>query len=247
MTMDEMKFKRSWAEFTISDYQQYSEIKNDQLDDTDKAIRLLSFLSGQDPKEFHQFTLLELFEKLNSLSYLADKPIGTVKPIYQLAGRKYKLTDQIEQLTSGQYIDLEQLLSDPDKLDENIHNIIAILLIPCKEKTTAQRLTEKLGLKKWNNLESYMETPLKETAEIVFNNMSIADAYAISVFFCMLSKKFIRITQDYLLQVMKKKLTSLSTMLQSSRKSKSLMKEMKRIQEKMTLIENGVGLFASTV
>lgn len=247
MKLDEMKFKRSWDEFTISDYLEFCAIQDEQTEETEKVIRLLSFLSGQDEKQFHTFTLVELHEKLNTLTYLAEKPVGTVKEFYQLGPRKYKLAKQIEHLTSGQYIDLEKFCADPDKIADNLHFIVAILLIPCKEKTRAQRLTEKLGLMKWNELENYLETPLKETAQVVLHNMSISDAYAISVFFYQVGKRFILTTQDYLLQWTKKKLTSLSKMLQSKPNNKTLIREMKKVQEKMTFIENGVGLFASTV
>jgi len=245
MDLAQMKFKASWDEFSISDYLLFYEIQSDTAySDQDKVIKSLAFLSGEPEKEFKRFALVDLYEQLGKLSYLTKSPEGKLKKYYHLAGRRYKLVNNIHNLTSGQYIDLEKYASDPARIEDNVHLIVAVLLLPCRKKTFAQRIIERSGLKSWPELENYLETPIDETSEIIFNNMSITDAYAISVFFYALAKRFIETIQDCLLQQMKKKTISLSKTLPETSRSLALTRELAKATEKLNLIESGVGLYA---
>jgi hypothetical protein len=89
-----------------------------------------------------------------------------------LKGKRFRLLLNVSVLTGGQYIDLMTFLKNPEAINQNIHNVLAVIASPLK-----------LGLFKTK----YDGKKQAERAKFFHDNMPVSIAYPILVFFCNLS------------------------------------------------------------
>ena len=205
--MGELNIKKSWNEVSISMYHDYLDILDDpNFNDFDKRIRILELFTGVENGYFDNQKPKDVQHLFDSLNFLLETPNSELKDYYIIGNKKYKLIKQVSELTAGQFVDLENANQKPETRLDNLHISLSAVLLPCKELTNIQKLANKSGLKTFPRLEKYCETPLKETQENIYKNCSIADAFAISVFFCTLFKAFTNCIQLYLAIMSKNKL-----------------------------------------
>jgi hypothetical protein len=156
---------------------------------------------------------------------------GDLQDYYTIAGKKYKLVRNLDNLTAGQFIDLMNYTKDPSLIMDNLHLALTVFLIPCNDLKPKEVLfnsvydwisRSKIGqrlARKWHlnpfveKPEMYLQTPSSLTSEIFYNHLSIADATAISVFFYQLGTLFAMSTKDYLLENLQNRLNSASKTL----------------------------------
>jgi len=91
----------------------------------------------------------------------------------------------------------QDLANDPEKIEKNLHIILAQVVQPIKRK----------GFK-WVNY----EIDRMKIAEDFYNGLSMEVAYPICVFFCHLSKHLIPIIEDYSTKTLKRTMKELTQM-----------------------------------
>ncbi len=259
--------KNSWEEVTIAEFFTIQDIisaKN--VNDLEKKIKVLSVLAGVEDSAFDNISMPEIHLMFQNLEFLEAEPVGEIQDYYFIGGIRYKLIKQVNHITAGQFIDLSAYTKEKDLILDNLHLICATLLIPAPflpaepipfkkralnkvirsiKNPKALAYLKKKGVTEFKSeiknlpLEKYMQTPLEETAENIFNNMPITQAFGISVFFYLLFTSFLQVTQHYLGSTAMNQLKSISTMLETQEQKEMMKKILKKAETGLT--QNGVG------
>ncbi len=168
----------SWSEISIQQFMQLNKLNEAELEDSiDYMLQLIAICCKVKYEVVSRFSINDIKNVATKLEFVNTMPAQTgIKKSIKF-DREYICGLSIEKISAGQYIDLKNYVKQG--ASENIHNILTIFYIPVGEK--------------------YCQTPVKETAAVFLEKMSIADAYPIAVFFWNLVNNSITDIQDYLL------------------------------------------------
>jgi hypothetical protein len=159
-----------YSDLTIKQFLNCKLISEMQTDPIDRNVRLLAEVSGKTVDEVESLPLTELKAKLKYLANIEDLgEVGKVKMKFKVKGKSFKVIWKTQELTSGQYIDVSHFTKEPDKIIYNIHNILAAISVPMKYGLIQQK---------------YDGAKHKDIADLLYNHMTIAQAYPIMLFFC---------------------------------------------------------------
>ena len=159
-----------YSDLTIKQFLNCKLISEMQTDPIDRNVRLLAEVSGKSVDEIESLPLTELKAKLKYLANIEDLgEVGKVRMKFKVKGKSFKVIWKTQELTSGQYIDVSHFTKEPDKIIYNIHNILAAISIPMKYGLIQQK---------------YDGAKHKDIADLLYNHMTIAQAYPIMLFFC---------------------------------------------------------------
>jgi hypothetical protein len=159
-----------YSDLTIKQFLNCKLISEMQTDPIDRNVRLLAEVSGKTVDEIESLPLTELKAKLKYLANIEDLgEVGKVRMKFKVKGKSFKVIWKTQELTSGQYIDVSHFTKEPDKIIYNIHNILAAISVPMKYGLIQQK---------------YDGAKHKDIAELLYNHMTIAQAYPIMLFFC---------------------------------------------------------------
>jgi hypothetical protein len=175
----------SWAEVTLERYQDYTN-KVSHLENEDEivlgSISTLCNIPIDIIKMLKVKDIKVIYEKL---SKLISVPVN--KEIFdkiEIKGVKYGFHPNLDELTLGEFVDLEEQTKDGIN---GLHNILAILYRP---------ITEEKGKK--YNIEPYSDKHLKNAR--LFQELSIDIVNGVMIFFYNLGNKFIKNSNRYLEQ-----------------------------------------------
>lgn len=129
---------------------------------------------------------------------LITPPKDTVETEFIINGKRYHLIKDLKQLTFGEFLDLELLLSQNDNLWDNIHNVLGVVL---KEQVKVKSL---LGKSTFKNLD-YNSDKVLENGEMFDRVLSVNDVYGFATFFLLQGMIYSQTTLSYYQEVEKKK------------------------------------------
>ena len=159
-----------YSDLTIKQFLNCKLISEMQTDPIDRNVRLLAEVSGKSVDEIESLPLTELKAKLKYLANIEDLgEVGKVRMKFKVKGKSFKVIWKTQELTSGQYIDVSHFTKEPDKIIYNIHNNLAAISVPMKYGLIQQK---------------YDGAKHKDIADLLYNHMTIAQAYPIMLFFC---------------------------------------------------------------
>lgn len=179
--------KKSWKEISIREYQSIVGILEDQTllkDEIELNNYLIAITANLSITQVRELPLTTWKEMVSNLNFLKTHPTAKIKNSYVINNKTYITTKKISEVTSGQYIDLQNLTKNPDTIIENLESILAIFLI-------------RKG-------ETYGSYDMQETIEDIGNHLSIEDALALSSFFFSLSERLWNCSLSYLKKMKKK-------------------------------------------
>ena len=187
-----MKAPKQWSDITLDQYYNLLEaISMDWDDDTDKAIAMLSALSGISIKQLNEdVPIKELIKAIASITFIADAKVkGNARPILWVGKRKFNVDLMIRNSTASSFISLTEYSKTNEIAKLNIHNIMAIF---CYE-------VNWLGFKKKRTVASQ-----KEIAEYFKKYLTMDKAFVYSGFFLRSWKALSKAMLDYSESQMKK-------------------------------------------
>ena len=180
-----IKIKNNWNEININDYTQIiGIIKDDELDELEMNNYLLSVLSGLDIKEIRSLSIVEYSNCLKALDFLKTEPSNKIKKQYIINGKKYNSVLKLDKVSTGQYIDLQNLSKDYESTIENMSKILSIFLIPDGKK--------------------YGDYDRDEVINDIEYHFNIRDAVSLTFFFSLLNQR-LSVASLLYLDLMKKK------------------------------------------
>lgn len=129
----------SWKDVTVGEWQairaliKESEGK-EKTPENDYLLQcaIISTLSGEDMDDILQQSRGSHGLLMETLSFLTQPIEGNVRQFQRVGKKRYYFEKYAENITGGQYIDLMHFLKDPDKIDENLHKLVACVTVPVK-------------------------------------------------------------------------------------------------------------------
>ena len=128
----------SWEAISLKKYQainalfKESKSKGEPLKDKAKELHdyntecaLISLLTDTDMDEILSLNRSAHNAIMNNLTFLKQPIIGKVKTRTRVNGKRYYFEKNARKITGGQWISLMHFLEDENKLDENLHNLLA--------------------------------------------------------------------------------------------------------------------------
>jgi len=196
-----MRLPKTWNDITISQYIDLLPSAYKGMNEVEKVIHSLSILTEQSKDEVRALSIDQAKEYNSKLSFLNELPSSHYKATFKLNGVRYRVEPNANKMSAGSYITtmhlFQDLANDPEKIEKNLHIILAQVVQPIKRK----------GFK-WVNY----EIDRMKIAEDFYNGLSMEVAYPICVFFCHLSKHLIPIIEDYSTKTLKRTMKELTQM-----------------------------------
>jgi hypothetical protein len=129
------KFPEKWSELTIGTFQKLSNLSYDTagLDDIDLTVKTICLLGNIEEEELNELPFTEFCKLRESAKFINSEfkqdPINE----FNLDGVDYILMEDINKISTGEFIDLDTLINDKDETVDNLHLIMAIMYRPKKE------------------------------------------------------------------------------------------------------------------
>ena len=176
------------SEITLGQYQKFVKLNTEENKDTpfllEKMVEIFCSLNLQDILKIKFTSVQQIANKLNKLFEEEPKHVKT----FSLNGVNYGFIPNLDDMTLGEYIDLDSNLSDWEK----IHTAMAVLYRPIKvKKNNKYNIEEYTGP---NNAERMKDMPLN----VAMGSM---------VFFYNLSNELLTTTLNFLVNEMEESMT----------------------------------------
>lgn len=128
----------SWEVVTVRQWQaiqalfKESAVKGEGLEGGKKDVHdyntecaLISILTGEDMDDILSLHRSAHNSIMNNLAFLSQPIEGKLKTRIKINGRRYKFEKVARNINGGQWLTLMHFLQDEEKIDENLHNLIA--------------------------------------------------------------------------------------------------------------------------
>jgi hypothetical protein len=191
-----MKNVNSWEHVTLKQYYELLDVIDLPLPDEEKAIAMLSALSGISIETLtDEVDVKTLSKSIKDLEFISNTtPVGKAKAYFKLNGRSFQFDMILKDSNASSFISLIENTKDANISKKNIHNIIAIF---CHELNW-------FGIRKKRTV-----TSQKEIAEFLKENMSMNEAFLYRDFFLSSYKGLLKATLNYSDMMNKKALKEL--------------------------------------
>ena len=178
----------SWNDVTLDKWIKL--ISNKEKTNSQEALDLISTLSDMPKQLIKELSINDISLIMNKIAALQNKAESKLKSIIKVNDIEYGFHPNLEEITLGEYADLETYLKDG--IQNNLTKIMAVLYRP---------ITEKDG----NNysIEAYGKSDLRMRAEKL-KKMKAADVNNSLVFFWIFVKELLKCLQQYLMEQNKK-------------------------------------------
>jgi len=186
----------TWPDVSLKTYQKYNSRISNLEDEDEIVLGSISALCNIPIDIIKRLKVKDIKTLYKRLSKLISVPVN--KEVFdkiEIKGVKYGFHPNLDELTMGEFVDLEEQTKDGV---DGFHNVLAILYRP---------ITEEKGNK--YNIEPYNESHIKNAS--LFQELSIDVVNGVMVFFYRLGNKFIKNSNRYLNQNLTKYLQEVTT------------------------------------
>ena len=175
-----------WKEVSISQYANLMKVLEiEEMNDIENIIRTLEALIGIESRILTKAPLKHLKEVYAELSILTSKqPSNYLKKVIEIEGIEYGMIPNFEDLTLGEFADLDNYLQDSWN---NLDKIFAVLYRPIVERKGDKYIIEDYTLK-----------DIKDRRKIFSDRLSIDTAFGAMVFFYDIGSKLTENMVSYL-------------------------------------------------
>jgi hypothetical protein len=169
-----LRIPENWSDINIGQFQEFMAVSNDTTIETPtkKMVKQVSILTDEDESLIYDLPATSLTQINNELKGFQLEPSSVFKNIIEVGGKRYGFQKDLNQLTLGEWIDLEAFVTTSPI--DNLHKITALLYRPIIEEGD-----EFFSYK----IKPYKDINLNETANLFQAKVSVQDVYGIVVFF----------------------------------------------------------------
>ncbi len=118
----------SYRKLTIAKYDEIKKIMEKDIEDIDKQVELIACLADMDVDAVYNLPLTKYEQMVNSIEFLYElpKPKSNIPSKLVIGDYKYTIMKNVEKMTTGQYIDLQNYM----KNDMGVAYILTTIIIP---------------------------------------------------------------------------------------------------------------------
>jgi hypothetical protein len=197
----------TWNDITLNQFQNYtSEMKKD-INQTTRLIQTISSLCNINFTDATKMKIKDVKKIASDIYNLLQIKPNTFINIFEFKKVKYAFIPKLDDITIGEYADLEFYLSDTDKMWDNMHWIMSILYREIKEEKDGKYIIEDYA-------------PSKDRANI-FKNIGMDIVYSASNFFLTLGEELIETMPSYIQEKEKQQMTKILQEIQNGGGSES--------------------------
>ena len=160
--------EKSWADVKLHQLQEIHTLPKYD-DKIDLMVNVLGILLDKDPAEIEDMLVTDIMKEYDKWEFIKEPPKEEMIPIITFNDKRYGFI-KLDELTLGQYVDIEEYISDGEIFD-NIHKVLSVLYLPIKKYN---RLTGKY------ELEEYVPDEDRQNA---FKDMTMDILYPVILFF----------------------------------------------------------------
>ena len=180
-----MKFKltfpTSYDEITLQQYQEITALEDKYDSDIHRVMAAIRILTKADEKQLMQISSKDVPRIEKVLAWLKTPPEKTeVRDRFTMDGVEYGLVPDMDNLTVGEFADLENQCEEADK---NMHEILAILYRPVVRTVS-----------NWYEIEPYRPSVEKGKAML---NAPFGVAVSLMVFFSVIERELVMSSPQY--------------------------------------------------
>ena len=116
----------NWSDITIGTYQEYVKIQEGKGSEKNKIVKSLALLCGTTPFVVKKIAYKDLLEIMDIIKKMIDTEPDDEKfrKVFKFKDEEYGFCPNLSNITTGEYIDLENYCKEPI---ENLHTIMSIL------------------------------------------------------------------------------------------------------------------------
>tara|TARA_R100001015_G_C4633538_1_gene198644 strand:- start:1245 stop:1859 length:615 start_codon:yes stop_codon:yes gene_type:complete len=142
-----------WSEITLRQFQKYNvEVRKD-INETTKLIQTISTLCNISFEDTCKMSIKDITKLSGYISELLQLKPETHIMIFEYKGVKYGFIPKLDDISIGEYADLEYYLSDTENMWNNMHWIMSILYREIEEEKDGKyRIAEYTPCDKRANL-----------------------------------------------------------------------------------------------
>ena len=129
-----IELPNSWESVTVEQFQALQKILAEKGEEYATNVAIISIMSGVPVDEIETYSLKTYAKCMQTLSFLTEQLVGEVQKAVEFGGIRYDVITDVYNLNGGQYITLMHLMKDPDKVIDQLHEVMAVFLVP-KKKT----------------------------------------------------------------------------------------------------------------
>jgi|TARA_R100001594_G_scaffold19858_2_gene38670 hypothetical protein len=173
----------NWNDITIRTYQEYVKIQEGKGSEKNKIVKSLALLCGTSPFVVKKMAYKDLVEIMTIIKKMIDtEPTEEdFKKTFTLNKIEYGFCPNLNNLTTGEYIDLESYCKKPI---ENLHTIMSILY-----RKVTNRVNERYAIEPYNP---------DEFKEELFKDCPMSIALSSLGFFLTLGEELAKISLQFL-------------------------------------------------
>ena len=123
-----------WSGVSIQMYQKFQEVKRKEIDKDEFNIEVLGIICGLEKELVKRMEVKSVNKVLKSLKFLSTEIPDNQDLVKKVEwnGVKYGFIPNISEITTGEYVDIEEHCKDGQK---NLHKIMSILYRPIVKET----------------------------------------------------------------------------------------------------------------
>jgi hypothetical protein len=178
---------KSYKDISIRQYVEWQQANNSTLNKIELIISSIAILTKSSYEDVENFPISDLNKLNKELAWTStnELPSELLKDTFTIGGKQIKFTLDATKLKGGQLASVLTKLKNSK--ESNLHNfeILHELL---------SSVSCEVGKEKLKPEPSYYS----EMANVIYNELSIEDAYPLGVFFCEVSKNLQQGIQEYL-------------------------------------------------
>lgn len=188
-----IKVPTSWADVTLNQYIQLTEVPELGFDELESNLKILSILTGVSDYVFLSFPKGELKKITSLVSFIHETPKYKLPLSIKLNGKRYNVNVLPSTISAGEYIDLSEYTKDKKLINKNLPKILAVILQPIN----------RLGFKSkedYKNIEGrkIQTVESRERIEKELLDLTMDKVFPISDFFFLLFNNLTKTTLHYL-------------------------------------------------
>ena len=179
-----IQIPENWSDITLKQFQTYHVEMQKDINQTTRLIQTISSFCNVNFSDAVRMKIKDIKDIALQINDLLQIVPNQLVMIFELNGVKYGFIPKLDDITIGEYADLEHYLSDTENMWNNMHNVMAILYREVKEEKDGNYLIEEY-------------TPSNERSEL-FKSLTMNVVYSASNFFLTLGQELLETMPSYL-------------------------------------------------
>ena len=190
-----MQIPKSWADVSLKQYIEISEVQEIDLDELDRNVKILSILSKCPEEKIWDLSLSEVKGYIRQIAFIYTTPQSKgIRQSIRIKGQRFRIETNLKELRGGEYIDLANLTKEKEEITGNLSQIIAIFLKPINFLGLKKKSCYKL-----NDKGVYVQTLQSRalTAKHIEKHLSMDIVFELSAFFLKSGDALIQVGLNY--------------------------------------------------